>query len=181
MNTPDFRALCAELVDWVERASDLHRYGTQDLITRARAALAEPELPADGEVAELVAALRNETQGFHSRHRILGNLTVAQFTRAATLLAQLSDLAADAVAGLRYIERSHGLLYGVGWDRVYAKADALKPQHSAPALAESGPVGGPTSQELLHAWENCRTAEPDPSFPKPIIFARAVLARWGRR
>jgi hypothetical protein len=43
MTTPNIRALCAELVDWVERASDLHRYGTQDLITRARAALAEPE------------------------------------------------------------------------------------------------------------------------------------------
>ena len=53
--------------------------------------------------------------------------------RAATLLQQLSDLAADAVSGLRYIEGSHGHLYGVGWDRVYAKADVLNPQLSAPS------------------------------------------------
>lgn len=39
---------------------------------------------------------------------------------------------------------------------------------------------GPTDEELLYAWEDCRNAEPDPSFPKPIAFARAVLARWGR-
>jgi hypothetical protein len=56
---------------------------------------------------------------------------------AAALLEQLSDLAADAVAGMRYIEQSHGRLYGVGWDRVYAKADALNPQLSAPAMLAS--------------------------------------------
>jgi hypothetical protein len=39
----DFRALCAELLDWIERDSQGHVYGTQDLITRARAALAQPE------------------------------------------------------------------------------------------------------------------------------------------
>jgi hypothetical protein len=39
----DFRALCAELLDWIERDSQSHVYGTQDLITRARAALAQPE------------------------------------------------------------------------------------------------------------------------------------------
>lgn len=46
-------------------------------------------------------------------------------------LQQMEDLAADAVAGLRYIEQNHGRLYGVGWDRVYEKADRLKP---APAI-----------------------------------------------
>jgi hypothetical protein len=55
MSHPDFRALCAEMLNWIERASQAHVYGTQDLITRARAALAvEPvgEGPTDEEVEE---------------------------------------------------------------------------------------------------------------------------------
>ena len=47
-------------------------------------------------------------------------------------LQQLEDLAADAVSGLRYIEQTHGRLYGVGWDRVYEKADRLQPAHALP-------------------------------------------------
>ena len=47
-------------------------------------------------------------------------------------LQQLEDLAADAVSGLRYIEQTHGRLYGVGWDRVYEKADRLQPAHGLP-------------------------------------------------
>jgi hypothetical protein len=68
-------------------------------------------------------------------------LTFARSIEAATLtmntpsveveredrLRLVEDLAADAVAGMRYIEQSHGRLYGVGWDRVYKKADFLKP------------------------------------------------------
>ena len=50
-------------------------------------------------------------------------------------LQQMEDLAADAVAGLRYIEQSHGRLYGVGWDRVYEKADRLKPAPEILAIA----------------------------------------------
>jgi hypothetical protein len=46
------------------------------------------------------------------------------------------------------------------------------------ALAQSE-SRGPVSQELLDAWEECKSAEPDPSFPKPIVFARAILARFG--
>lgn len=42
-------------------------------------------------------------------------------------LNQMEDLAADAVSGLRYIEQQYGRLYGVGWDRVYEKADKIKP------------------------------------------------------
>ena len=52
-------------------------------------------------------------------------------------LPQLEDLAADAVSGLRYIEQTHGRLYGVGWDRVYEKADRLQPAHALPT-----PEGG---------------------------------------
>lgn len=51
-------------------------------------------------------------------------------------LHQMEDLAADALAGLRYIEESHGRLYGVGWDRVYEKADRLNPAHALPLPGE---------------------------------------------
>lgn len=47
-------------------------------------------------------------------------------------LQQMEDLAADAVSALRYIEAQHGRLYGVGWDRVYEKADRLQPSHGLP-------------------------------------------------
>jgi hypothetical protein len=56
--TTNFRLLCVELLDWVERASDLHNYEAHDLMDRTRAALeAEPE----GEWPrreEVLAALR---------------------------------------------------------------------------------------------------------------------------
>lgn len=104
------------------------------------------QAPADGEVAELVAWLRGANW---DRQR----QTLA--TRAADLLERLSppqpvpvserlpgpvsdrqqqieDLAADAVSALRYIEQSHGRLYGIGWDRVYEKADRLLPAHALP-------------------------------------------------
>lgn len=37
----------------------------------------------------------------------------------------LRELALDAVNALRYIEGSYGSLYGVGWERVFSKADKL--------------------------------------------------------
>jgi hypothetical protein len=45
----DFRELCAELVAWVDKAS-AHYYQSPELLIRARAALAEPQPAADGEV-----------------------------------------------------------------------------------------------------------------------------------
>ncbi len=53
MTTPDFRALCAELADIVtaHASPDDDAVGyVAAVLTRARAALAEPELPADEEV-----------------------------------------------------------------------------------------------------------------------------------
>jgi hypothetical protein len=83
--------------------------------------------PTPGEMSELVAFLKQEAEELDYQFE---HGPAMKFARAATLLEQLSDLAADAVAGMRYIEESHGRLYGVGWDRVYAKADSLKPQLS---------------------------------------------------
>jgi len=55
------------------------------------------------------------------------NKTLPQQVSNEDRLRLVEDLAADAVAGMRYIEQSHGRLYGVGWDRVYKKADIMKP------------------------------------------------------
>ena len=80
------------------------------------------------ELAELAAMLRREAHWMRVEAKApIFAEPADRIDRAAALLEQLSDLAADAVAGLRYIEGTHGRLYGVGWDRVYSKADALKP------------------------------------------------------
>jgi hypothetical protein len=54
MPETDYRALCAELLEWAERTSS-HYYKQADVIVRARAALAQPEpvAPTDEELVEL--------------------------------------------------------------------------------------------------------------------------------
>jgi hypothetical protein len=51
----NFRAMCAELLEWAERTSS-HYYKQADVIVRARALLAqpEPEVPTDEEIMELM-------------------------------------------------------------------------------------------------------------------------------
>ncbi len=53
--TTDFRALCVELLAWAEHTS-AHYYQPPEVLIRARAALAEPELevPTDEEIMELM-------------------------------------------------------------------------------------------------------------------------------
>lgn len=55
MTPPDFRALCAELVAWAEKTS-AHYYAPPDVLTRARAALAEPEPegPSEDDLTQLL-------------------------------------------------------------------------------------------------------------------------------
>ena len=129
-----------------------------EVLAAMRAAIAAdratPPAPMEGEVGELVRWLGVVSEQF--RLADLSN-EADQTDRAATLLEQLSDLAADAVAGMRYIEGSHGRLYGVGWDRVYAKADALNPQLSAAAPA----VVPVAVSERLPGDELCWWYEPD--------------------
>ena len=99
------------------------------VVAVVRAALARWGRPATqlepGELSELVTFLKHEADELDYQFE---SGPSEKMRRAATLLERLSDLAADAVAGMCYIEQSHGRLYGVGWDRVYAKADALNPQ-----------------------------------------------------
>ena len=82
----DFRALCVELhAAFNTYAVDMKHH---DLLERARAALAaEPVPPADGEVAELVAWLREQAE-YHSIN--IGSSRVPRFTRAADLLERLA-------------------------------------------------------------------------------------------
>jgi hypothetical protein len=60
----DFRALCAELLDWVERASDFHTHETHDMMRRAHGALAQPEpvalSPKEVDAQEAFTQLRDE-------------------------------------------------------------------------------------------------------------------------
>jgi hypothetical protein len=58
MPDPDFRALCAELLDWAERTSS-HYYKQADVIVRARAALAQPEpvAPTDEDLEDLAEVM----------------------------------------------------------------------------------------------------------------------------
>lgn len=83
----NFRALCAELTDELHGyASANPHHDSDELVARARAALAEPEPPADGEVAELVSLVQefaadNLQAGFKD--------DAAKLTRAADLLERL--------------------------------------------------------------------------------------------
>jgi transcriptional regulator GlxA family with amidase domain len=86
----DFRALCADLLRELDHASAWDYQ--QTLKDQARAALAEPQPAADGEVAELVAWLRDRAEG----NARVGAPTAAAFlTRAAELLEQLAGRWSD--------------------------------------------------------------------------------------
>jgi hypothetical protein len=96
--TTDFRALCAELVDIATahcNPDDSAVGYCAAVLTRARAELAQPEpvAPADKEVTELVAWLRDRANSTSLA------LTARHITRAADLLERLaSDNAGLAAA-----------------------------------------------------------------------------------
>lgn len=55
MTNPDFRALCAELLEWADKSS-AHYYVKPDLFTRVRDALVQPapEPPGSDEIAATI-------------------------------------------------------------------------------------------------------------------------------
>ena len=93
--TADFRALCARMADELDYYRQLlmdDRREIHALATEARAAIAAdrarrpaPEPPAEGEVAELVAALRQAAQNL-TPHPSIVPLEAVRFNRAAELL-----------------------------------------------------------------------------------------------
>ena len=97
----DFRALCAELLDWAE-VTAAHCIQLSDVLLRARAALAdeppEPAPPADGEVAELVEWLKENAE---DERQMSGgdNPASLKLDRAAELLQRpMADLSPTAYA-----------------------------------------------------------------------------------
>ena len=94
----DFRALCAELLEWAERTSS-HYYIQADVVLRARAVLAQwgrptPQPPADGEAAELVQWLR--------RGSLLGN---GDFPESEAKLARAAELLQQQVVKIQDLEQ----------------------------------------------------------------------------
>lgn len=92
----DFRALCAELLEALENAIRVvygedgtkHISTADPVIAKADAALAQPEPPVDGEVAELVAWLR--TNADYSLQKA-ATATFKRFHRIADLLERLAQ------------------------------------------------------------------------------------------
>jgi len=100
--TTDFRALCAELADELAAETSYTKINGEWITTNetiaaaiaaARAALAEPEPPADGEVAETVKWLREEAQISWADSC---PVAAGRLTRAADLLERLAEPSSPA-------------------------------------------------------------------------------------
>lgn len=172
----DYKALCAELTDELQGYASANPYHDSDeLVDRARAALAEPEPPADGEVAEVVGWLRCQ------KGQIPGGYTEfdRRIDRAADLLEHLAEpelqgeLIPDRYSGYQKTVYRDGFHAGYKHGLTCARA----------ALDEPEPVPkGPTNQyieALHHAVFASRLHGPPPNTSFEVDFARAVLARWG--
>jgi hypothetical protein len=90
----DFRALCLELVAWADKTS-AHYYQSPDVLIRARAALAESQPAADGEVAELKACLSDSLWSFCLTQDLTMYPADHWSRRAAELLEQLAGRWSD--------------------------------------------------------------------------------------
>jgi hypothetical protein len=88
----DFRTLCAELVVWADKTS-AHYYQSPELLVRARAALAETQPPADGEVRELIVSeiARNLRTKAATEKANACHYSATLLTRAADLLERTAD------------------------------------------------------------------------------------------
>ena len=94
MTLPDLRKLCARMADELDHYRQLlmdDRRETHALAAEARTLLAQPEPPTDGEVAELVAALRDDAECVEAEQHDLCNMTAQQMRRAADLLERLAQ------------------------------------------------------------------------------------------
>ena len=164
----DYKSLCAELVAIVaEEYGHTNEYksgrpldvsNVSGLLTRARAALAQPEPPAEGEVAELCCALRDEWL----------SLRMDQRNRAADLLERLAEPDGPAVPKGREPA-------SVAEDPTDAELLELMPQQFRADLAMVSRLAAHgTSLDVTPGLfrVSLNTGALD--------YARAVLARWGR-
>jgi hypothetical protein len=202
--TTDYRALCAELAEILAEEygveteyenGDPLEGGVLDVLARARTALAQPEPPAVGEVAELVAVLRADAECITAEQPELMQVTDNQLNRVADLLdclsqSRLSGSGEEKREALkerlwhRYRTSSHrgGLFIpDCDFDSVF---------NEACALAQPEPVGV-TDEELLFWASTYGIDYVDPDHPSEIdhqrapvtsaelrCFARAVLTRY---
>lgn len=164
--TDQFRAMCAELterLEWfiAEDETNENDPGNQywltgkqagiDSVTRARALLAQPaadgltdqELLRCGKIATPCYDLKiwerelNMMRAAIAADRARRGHPTPQPVAYTERLQAVEALAADAVSGLRYIEQTHGRLYGVGWDRVFDAAAKFLPANALPTPKNS--------------------------------------------
>ena len=109
----DLTALALQMLDTIEWAEVF----TPEIISTIRMALerGRPSPPAEGEVAELVAWLRQNAADERNMRPVATGagvrLDAVRLDRAADLLErqqQMEDLASDAVSALGCIKQSHG-------------------------------------------------------------------------
>ena len=147
--TDQFRAMCSELVGAWDATSDFDfndfGHAASDIADRARALLAQPvaEGPTDEELEKLAEPFSFVGEPGLARtvydEAGYARAVLARFGRPTPQpvpyterLQAVEALAADAVSGLRYIEQTHGRLYGVGWDRVFDAAAKFLPANALP-------------------------------------------------
>jgi hypothetical protein len=154
--TIDIRALCSELIENLEIHCEIDVYSLK-LIDRARLALAEPEPPADGEVAELVAWFRDRADSSSLA------FTARRITRAADLLERLAPQ-----------PELEGPIDGPA---VQSREPASVMEEPSDEAIESWAAASSVPGEFLDPdsgrWERCLSSE------EFCATVRAVLARWG--
>ena len=92
--TNPYRAMCAELVDAIEQTEANRQHGlplriVTETLDRARDLLAQPQPPADGDVGEVIAVLRDIQDCFDIASGMEGCGPFV--TRAADLLQRLAS------------------------------------------------------------------------------------------
>jgi hypothetical protein len=199
MTTPDYRALCAELTDeledWIHDGDESDIDNAHALIDRARAALAEPEPLADGEVGsdeELLKTYCDARRAFYfeaaegesdqedRKAATIAGLHAVLALRARAALAEPEPPAAGEVAELvdsLGCEARNEEVYGncavITATELRRAADLLE------RLALQPVPEGPTNKELHQLWRDLYAFHDGPTSGDVAEIARAVLARWG--
>jgi DNA-directed RNA polymerase subunit K/omega len=187
--TTDFRALCAELTNELHGyASANPHHDSDELVARARAALAKPVPPDDGEVAELVALIREVALVWEPAAP-----RARQLARAADLLEHLAEPEPvdPTDKELRQVLFDCGYHPGNKYLTTLARAVLARWGRQAPQPVLVPEV--PSDEELVQLAFREKLGRLDPNgniitryyYPMDIgknviAFARAVLARWGQ-
>ena len=101
---------CSGDAHFLSRAAAVIQNQQAEIQRLKASALAQPAPPAEGEVGELVAALRADAECAEVEHYDLCNMTADQMRRAADLLAQRHPAPVPVSERLRYLQA--GIKYG---------------------------------------------------------------------